>query len=327
MSDTSKKFRGIVPLARIGCHRRQRHRPPPHRSRPATNARSPLAPTPRPPHGRALPGKRAMRSWINRWLLVALLCLAPLVAIASEEPRADLVRLLTAEQPAAVSALDALVARGGDDMIAGLILARRYRRDLEEALDAALAELTGADADSWFDWMLWLQLHDGLVAHPADLHGPTPRPAIARSAFPRVPARGRGARHPPRGDRLGRCPGRRHPGTRPAGLHCGRRSELSSTRGQGLRRRHQWRCTCLSIAHSQLARNVQRHDWRRGSQPGLLHPLRIGHPLRSQAWRDVATPLIFGSSGFLYRSNKLMYDTLYQVPCGTSSPAGRSWAR
>jgi len=65
------------------------------------------------------------------------------------------------------AALAALTDRGQPDVAAALILAMRYRRDPEQrALDAFRA-VTGADVDGWFEAMLWQQAHDEVAPHPS----------------------------------------------------------------------------------------------------------------------------------------------------------------
>ncbi len=248
-----------------------------------------------------------MRSWIGRWLLVVLLGLAPLEAAASESPRADLVRLLTSEQPAAEAALDALVARGDDDIVAGLILARRYRRDLEEALDAALAELTGADAGSWFDWMLWLQLQDGLLAHPAVF---TAQRLVLQSLDPRFLAfLPEDVAHDIRleeivwgGVRVDGIPAL----DQPAFIAADEASYLApEDKVFGVAINGDVRAYPLRI----LDWHEMANDVVGGVPVSLTYCTLCGAAILFEGRVEGrATPFTFGSSGLLYRSNKLMYD-------------------
>ena len=65
-------------------------------------------------------------------------------------------------------ALKAIRARGNPDMAAGLIFAMRYRRGGARRFNLTLAELTGErDRRSWFDWMLWQEDHPEIVPHPS----------------------------------------------------------------------------------------------------------------------------------------------------------------
>ena len=148
---------------------------------------------------------------------------------------------------------------------------------------------------------------DGLEAHPAVFTAAAPRPAIARSALPRVPARGRRARHPSRGDRLGRRAGGRHPGARPPAMSRPRSRPTSAPTTLVFGVAINGDVPRLSAAHPRLARDGQRRRRRRAGRARLLHALRRRHPVRGDG-RGRERPSTFGSSGFLYRSNKLMYD-------------------
>ena len=58
--------------------------------------------------------------------------------------------------------------RGKPDVAASLILAIRYNRSLTPRLSEVLSDLTGeTDAESWFDWMLWQQQNPEIIAHPS----------------------------------------------------------------------------------------------------------------------------------------------------------------
>jgi hypothetical protein len=58
------------------------------------------------------------------------------------------------------AALAVIVEERRTDMIAGLILALRFNGDRDAQIQAALRALTGADdRDEWFAWMLWQEAH------------------------------------------------------------------------------------------------------------------------------------------------------------------------
>ncbi|MBF9036343.1 DUF3179 domain-containing protein [Rhodobacterales bacterium HKCCE2091] len=65
------------------------------------------------------------------------------------------------------AALDAIADRGGTDLVSSLIFARRYSRAPGSAFDAALTALTGEPREGWFDWMLWQEANPEVVSHPA----------------------------------------------------------------------------------------------------------------------------------------------------------------
>ena len=71
------------------------------------------------------------------------------------------------------AALQAIGARGSPDLAAGLIVALRYNRDRTEVISDTLAALTGeSGAKDWFGWMLWQEQHPEVVPHPSfiDFH-------------------------------------------------------------------------------------------------------------------------------------------------------------
>jgi hypothetical protein len=53
------------------------------------------------------------------------------------------------------------------DLVAGLILTLRFRPERARDIGAALRDLTGAEGGDWFDWMLWQEAHPEIVPHPA----------------------------------------------------------------------------------------------------------------------------------------------------------------
>jgi hypothetical protein len=71
-------------------------------------------------------------------------------------------------QDEADAAIAAIVEGGRTDMIAGLILSLRFNRDRQGEIMAALKALTGANRpDEWFDWMLWQEGHPEVIPHPS----------------------------------------------------------------------------------------------------------------------------------------------------------------
>ena len=65
------------------------------------------------------------------------------------------------------NALAALRRRGNPDAAAAMILALRYRRDAVWELSEALEEVTGHAALGWFDWMLWQEANPEIAPHPS----------------------------------------------------------------------------------------------------------------------------------------------------------------
>ena len=64
-------------------------------------------------------------------------------------------------------ALAALRGRGNTDVAAALVLALRYRRYAGGDLSVALSDITGHQARGWFDWMVWQEAHPEIVPHPS----------------------------------------------------------------------------------------------------------------------------------------------------------------
>ncbi len=63
--------------------------------------------------------------------------------------------------------LAALRARGIPDAAATMILALRYRRDAAMNISAALQDITGHEALGWFDWMVWQEANPEIKPHPS----------------------------------------------------------------------------------------------------------------------------------------------------------------
>jgi Protein of unknown function (DUF3179) len=66
----------------------------------------------------------------------------------------------------ATAALGAIRDRGRTDLAAGLILALRFRPERAEAIQPVLQALSGAEAGDWFDWMLWQEGRPDIRPHP-----------------------------------------------------------------------------------------------------------------------------------------------------------------
>jgi len=113
------------------------------------------------------------QNFFNRKFFGVLFCAAVLslatVAVSEENEEAEppidgvnaLITAVWSAQPAIRRAtLQALVDRGKPDVVPALIQTLRFVPD-HAAINAALVAITGeASGKSWFDWMLWLQDHD-----------------------------------------------------------------------------------------------------------------------------------------------------------------------
>ena len=102
--------------------------------------------------------------------LVLLLLPAGVVAQPAQSASADpetverAVHLVAGSDRQVIDAIDYFIKRRLPDGAFALVQAMRFHRDLRPALGIALLSLTGVDhGDSWFDWMTWLQSQDGLT--------------------------------------------------------------------------------------------------------------------------------------------------------------------
>ncbi len=72
--------------------------------------------------------------------------------------------LIYAPEDGFEEALNAFVSRGKTDVVAGMILTMRYR-DSDARLAAAISKLTGAKINNWNDAMVWQELHPEVKPH------------------------------------------------------------------------------------------------------------------------------------------------------------------
>ncbi|MEM7546009.1 MAG: DUF3179 domain-containing protein [Pseudomonadota bacterium] len=63
--------------------------------------------------------------------------------------------------------LDRLRERGKPDVASTLILALRFSAQPHEPVQELLRDLTGGDGTDWFTWMLWQEQHPEIASHPA----------------------------------------------------------------------------------------------------------------------------------------------------------------
>lgn len=92
--------------------------------------------------------------------------LRPTLAIENGEPVAKHSRALIFGTPVQFrEALTALTARGRPDVIPAMVLALRYNNGGAAELSRALEALTGHSAYGWFDWMVWQEQHPEIMPH------------------------------------------------------------------------------------------------------------------------------------------------------------------
>ena len=112
--------------------------------------------------------------WPSRWPFQLLLLLALSFAMprawAGHELRDDAVASATqaviiGSPEQAGKALKFLRQRGNQDVVASLILALQFSNRDEAPILAALKALTGHEAKGWFQWMLWQEANKKLRTH------------------------------------------------------------------------------------------------------------------------------------------------------------------
>ncbi|MEM0988626.1 MAG: DUF3179 domain-containing protein [Pseudomonadota bacterium] len=107
----------------------------------------------------------------RRHLLATTAAMAATPAWASTETVGSNFRsLLYGEDDEQTTALDWLAARGGVDLVAGLIFAMRFAHWQDVRISSVLQDITGDPAPrTWFDWMVWQERHPEVTPHPSYL--------------------------------------------------------------------------------------------------------------------------------------------------------------
>ncbi len=242
--------------------------------------------------------------------------LAPSCVLAQSgvESEFDLLLAAVSGQPDhAFAALTAIRERGKPDLASGLIMAMRYSRLPENYFAETLAAITGAKAGStWFDWMVWQENNPQIVPHQSSLI------ALKRDIYLRIDPNFRVFLNPEHlnRDRI--------------------KIRLEEVTWGGVRKDG-----IPSLDNPKLIR-AAKADYMRDDD--LVFGVSINgdtraYPLRIMGWHEMFNeviggvpvalayctlcgsgilfetkikrrrkPLVFGSSGFLYRSNKLMFD-------------------
>jgi len=100
---------------------------------------------------------------VGVWL-VAFSAAAQDVSRDRPEPVSRAIDLVADNPRAVTAAIDYFIKRKNPDGAFALVQAMRFHRSLRPALGIALSSITGADhGDSWFEWMAWLQKQDDLT--------------------------------------------------------------------------------------------------------------------------------------------------------------------
>ncbi|MEL6451563.1 MAG: DUF3179 domain-containing protein [Pseudomonadota bacterium] len=237
----------------------------------------------------------------------------PRAALAQEMSMLDAMRApLSAPTSEFNAAMAAITDRGSPDMAAALITALRFSRSRGPQIAAALEAITGEDYfTDWFAWMLWQERNPQITPHP-DL------PTFKREVLVRIDENFAGF-------------------LRPAAIQPDKmRIRLEEIAWGGV-----VKDGIPSLDNPDLIA-AEDAAYLRGDD--LVFGVSINgdvraYPLRIMGWHEMfneviggvpvalayctlcgsgilfetqvagrANPLIFGSSGFLYRSNKLMFD-------------------
>lgn len=110
--------------------------------------------------------KSALPAAAGFWLSVLLAAApVPALALSDEEIARHSDDLVFGSRSELLAALEAFEARGAPDVAAALILALRYSGTAQAEIVETLTALTGHEAEGWFDWMLWQQANPEVAAH------------------------------------------------------------------------------------------------------------------------------------------------------------------
>ena len=236
----------------------------------------------------------------------------PRAAAVDDDLHQTFAALLHEDEETYLAALDTLRVRGGLDLIAGLIFAIRFTPHDSAPLIRVIQEITGeTERVEWFDWMLWQEANPQVVPHPSYV-------GLKRETYLRID---------PEFDVF----------LRPE--HIGR--DRMKIRFEEITWGGVVKDGIPSLDAPKLI-PVDEADFMLGSD--FVFGIEIdgdvrAYPLRIMGWhemfndviggvplalayctlcgsgilfetqvQDRGEPLVFGSSGFLYRSNKLMFD-------------------
>ena len=250
----------------------------------------------------------------RRQILATAFAAAALPASAQEsEPISQvLTDLLGFDQPRFDRAIASVAARGGTDLISSLIFLMPFTYGPREKFDIALQALTREKRSGWFQWMLWQEAHPEVVSNPAYYDfkrevliqiDPNFDPFISKKYITPDAARIRFEEVTWGGVVKDGIPSLDNPPLIAA-------SEASYLRDDDL-------VFGVSINGDTRAYPLRIMGWHEmfneviggvHVRAGLLHALRAPAFCSRPAWRGAGKPFVFGSSGFLYRSNKLMFD-------------------
>ncbi len=212
----------------------------------------------------------------------------------------------------AKAALEAIAQGKRLDMAAGLILAQRFSGEREAEISATLRGLTGEKkADDWFAWMLWQEKHPEVVPHVSFV-------AFMREVYLRIDPEFDAFLRP---EYLTRAKAKIRAeeiawgGVVKDGIPALDNPQMISAAGAGYLREDDL-VFGVSINGDLRAYPLRIMGWHEmfndvigGVPVALAYCTLCGSGiLYETAVPGRSKPFIFGSSGFLYRSNKLMFD-------------------
>ena len=202
--------------------------------------------------------------------------------------------------------------RGNPDMAASLIQALRFTRGQRDAIEATLQSITGAQPGAgWFDWMLWQEANPQITPHPSFVD-------FKRTMFLRIDPNFDVFMQPRyiQPDRMRiRLEEITWGGVRKDGIPSLDNPDLI-TPDQATYMRDDDLVFGVSINGDTRAYPLRIMGWHEmfnevigGVPVALAYCTLCGSGILFETQvAGRAEPLVFGSSGFLYRSNKLMFD-------------------
>lgn len=111
------------------------------------------------------------RTFITRTAAIVAGSILPVTAgiaqtLSDEDVRKLLLQTVFSEVPDIKAAMQKLVTRGNKDVISSLIMLSRYTDDIDPVM-MAISALAGEPLDTWRDAMLWQEAHPEVKPHPA----------------------------------------------------------------------------------------------------------------------------------------------------------------
>lgn len=221
-------------------------------------------------------------------------------------------RVVSASPEKARQSLAWLRARGEKDVAAHLIMSARFSPLPRDEIYDALSSITGHNANSWFDWMLWQQANPGVKPHATlvdfkSLMFATIDPAFLRFVNPQSEFDIRLEEIVWGGVRVDGIPALDNP------------KFLTASKAKYLKDTDE--VFALEINGDARAYPLRIMGWHEmfndviGGVPiSLAYCTLCGAGIafegdhKDAKQHGVDAPFTFGSSGFLYQSNKLMYD-------------------